>query len=256
MNYIAELNAFYHFMLRKKMPKSEFALLTVLYMINNAEDWELWFEADNELLQRLTGGYSREALNTARNGLKQKNRIDFRPGKRNEEAAKYRILPFIPENDVISDMKPDMKLDMKADMEPDMKLDTKTKHKQNKDCLSSVSPLEKFETFWECYPLHKNRPGTEKAYADVVRDGLCTEDSLVKAAQNYAEYCGILERQEPFIKTPVKWLSEMNWTDYIPGEYRKPQAEVRKSTVPFNQFTQNNYDFADLEKRLLERSGN
>lgn len=247
MNYVKEMNALYHFMLRNKLPKSEFALLLALYMINNAEDWVLWFEADNELLQRLTGGYSRDAINTARNGLKQKGRIDFKVGKRNEESAKYSIIPFEEEKAVVSDMKLDMKLDMKPDMKLDMKLDHKTKQKHKlKQNTPPISPAERFEDFLAYYPLCKNRSMTEKAYFDLILSGKYTEDELVKCAQNYAEYVKIIGTDK--IYHSYNFLNNMAFEDYLPDRYEKPKPKKQKNS--FNDFQQNSYDYDDLLQKV------
>lgn len=252
MNYITELNALYHFMLRNKLPKSEFALLTALYMINNAEDWVLWFEADNELLQRLTGGYSREAINTARNGLKQRGRIDFKPGKRNEEAAKYRIMPFSQENAPVSDKELDMKLDKKVDKELDMKLDYKTKQKQNRNKNSPpISPTESIERFLSAYPCPGNRHLTENAFIDCLMTEQVTEEHLISAAENYADKLKRLgkDKEIQFIKKPENFLRDMEYCQYLPDVYKPPQRTGKGNK--FTEFQQNQYDFDALENELL-----
>ena len=94
MNYITELNRLYRWCMTKKRSKSEIALLQALYMINNAENWADWFEADNGYIQRLTGGLTKKSVIEARNKLKQENRIDLKEGFRNREIAKYMIIPF------------------------------------------------------------------------------------------------------------------------------------------------------------------
>lgn len=248
MDYIRELNALYHFMLRTKLPKSEFALLTALYMINNAEDWVLWFEADNELLGRLTGGYSREAINKSRNGLKQRGRIDFRPGRRNEEAAKYHIVPFCPKSDVKLDVKLDMKLDMKLDKE----LDHITKHKQNININTPpVSPGKTFEDFWDAYPDPVRRQTAEDVFRRILSSGCCSADELAAAAQNYAEYIRITGEKRCH---PGNFLKNQVYCDFLPENYKKPEPDRKpkagKYVNRFNQFTQNSYDFDELEKEL------
>ena len=220
MDYIRELNALYHFMLRTKLPKSEFALLTALYMINNAEDWVLWFEADNELLGRLTGGYSREAINTARNGLKQKGRIDFRPGRRNEEAAKYHIIPFCLKFDKEVNKELDIKLDMKVDKKLDKELDHITKQRLNinRD-IPPISPKKAFENFWEAYPDPIRRQVAEAAFLEILSASYSAED-LVIAAQNYAEYIRITGEKRCH---PGNFLKNNVFEDFLPENYKRPE---------------------------------
>lgn len=261
MDYIRELNALYHFMLRNKLPKSEFALLTALYMINNAEDWVLWFEADNELLGRLTGGYSREAINTARNGLKQRGRIEFCPGKRNAESAKYHIIPLArpgkepgmkhcKELDKELDMKLDVKLDMELDKELDVKLDHNTKHKQDLDLNKDtppISPAKAFEAFFGAYPNPVMRQKAWDAFMDTLAGGYQAED-LVAAAQNYAEYARLTGEK---MYHPGNFLGNYVFVEFLPGKYKRPQGSSLAwggNSSRFGRFPQNSYDFDALEK--------
>lgn len=130
MNYIKELNAIYDYCISKHLSKSEVLLLHVLYMINNKSNWKDWFEADNILLQRLTGGLSRESINRARNRLKQIGRIDFQTGQKNKQPPKYKIIPF--ESDIKVDIQVDKQVDILVDKEADIQVDHFNKLKQNK----------------------------------------------------------------------------------------------------------------------------
>ncbi|WMC91230.1 hypothetical protein [Kineothrix sp. MB12-C1] len=114
-----------------------------------------------------------------------------------------------------------------------------------------LSPLVRFEEFYTCYPLDDNKCATERAYVDVMRTGNYTEDDLITAAKNYAEYCKILNRQDQFIKTPSRWLSEAVFEKYLPEKYKKPNPPAKKENE-FNKFQQHDYDFDSLEKELLK----
>lgn len=106
--------------------------------------------------------------------------------------------------------------------------------------------IERFEFFWCCYPLEKNRYLAEQAYVGVVCDGIYTEDDLVEAAKNYAEYCKITGTDK--IYHADNFLKKCVFEDYLPGKYQKPAKKKPKSD--FNSFEQNDYDFEQLEREL------
>lgn len=107
--------------------------------------------------------------------------------------------------------------------------------------------IERFEFFWFCYPLDKNRYLAEQAYISVVSDGIYTEDDLVESAKNYAEYCKITVTDK--IYHADNFLKKCVFEDYLPGKYKKPAKKTSKNK--FNEFEQNQYDFEQLEKEIL-----
>lgn len=113
------------------------------------------------------------------------------------------------------------------------------------------SCIESFEFFWRCYPIDKNRYLAEQAYTDVVSDGIYTEGDLAESAKNYAEYCKITGTDK--IYHADNFLRKCVFEDYLPGKYRKPARQKPKNG--FNDFEQNDYDFGELEGRILENGG-
>lgn len=111
-------------------------------------------------------------------------------------------------------------------------------------------PIERFEFFWCCYPLDKNRYLAEQAYIGVVSDGIYTEDDLVESAKNYAEYCKITGTDK--IYHADNFLKKCVFEDYLPGKYKKPTQQ--KPEKGFNSFEQNDYDFEQLERELLSNN--
>lgn len=110
-----------------------------------------------------------------------------------------------------------------------------------------ISPVEHFEEFFAAYPCKGNRYLTETAYVDCMMTGLVTEQELVESAKNYADRCKILETEKRYIKKPENFLRDMEYCQYLPGKYEKPKGKANQ----FNQFQQNDYDFAELENELL-----
>lgn len=106
---------------------------------------------------------------------------------------------------------------------------------------------ERFEEFWELYPLKQRRAMAEAEYCRVILDGVYSEDELVLSAGNYAEYCRITGVDKIYYAS--NFLAKVVFEDYLPGKYRVP--EPRKKKNGFTDFPQRKYDFEQLEKDFL-----
>lgn len=106
-----------------------------------------------------------------------------------------------------------------------------------------------FNCFWEIYPKKVRILKAEEAYRQVLfDDSSVDEEDLKDAAGNYAESVRILDTQERYILNPENFLLRWAYTDYLPGNYKKPQSSKK---VQFNQMMHGNYDYAALEKQML-----
>ena len=106
-----------------------------------------------------------------------------------------------------------------------------------------------FNCFWEIYPKKVRILKAEEAYRQVLfDDSSVNEEDLKDAAANYAESVRILDTQERYILNPENFLLIGAYTDYLPGNYKKPQSSKK---VQFNQMMHGNYDDAALEKQML-----
>lgn len=114
-------------------------------------------------------------------------------------------------------------------------------------CACEKVRVERFEFFWCCYPLDKNRYLAEQAYIRVASDSIYTEDDLVESAKNYAEYCKITGTDK--IYHADNFLKKCVFEDYLPGKYKKPVS--KKTGNSFNGFEHQDYDLEQLEKKLL-----
>lgn len=92
MNYIAELNAFYDWLLYNPLPTGAIALWYALMSVNNKANWADEFTVANLVLQGMTG-LSRQGLDKARNLLIQKGLIQYKKGTSNQ-AGKYKMISF------------------------------------------------------------------------------------------------------------------------------------------------------------------
>lgn len=91
MNYLTELKAFHDSILMNGLSTGQIALWYALMYINNKCNWTEWFSASNQVLTIQTG-LSRSGILKARNELKQKGYIDFKP--RGTEATLYKMIPM------------------------------------------------------------------------------------------------------------------------------------------------------------------
>lgn len=106
-----------------------------------------------------------------------------------------------------------------------------------------------FNCFWEIYPKKVRILKAEEAYRQVLfDDSSVDEEDLKDAAANYAESVRILDTQERYILNPENFLLRGAYTDYLPGNYKKPQSSKK---VQFKQMMHGNYDYAALEKQML-----
>lgn len=106
-----------------------------------------------------------------------------------------------------------------------------------------------FNCFLEIYPKKVRILKAEEAYRQVLfDDSSVDEEDLKDAAANYAESVRILDTQERYILNPENFLLRGAYTDYLPGNYKKPQSSKK---VQFNQMMHGNYDYAALEKQML-----
>ena len=119
--------------------------------------------------------------------------------------------------------------------------------------IPPISPAESFEQFWDVYPNKVRRSMAETAYCDMILSGMVTEEQLVAAAKNYAEYCEIQKIDK--IYHPNNFISKCVFDDFLPENYKKPKrtADGKKPAgSKFNNFNQREYDYEDLERRLLQ----
>lgn len=114
--------------------------------------------------------------------------------------------------------------------------------------------IKMFDVFWSIYPKKKTKALAEQAYMELILSGKVSEEQIVEAAKNYAEACRILKRQDDYIYNPHNWLEKSAWVDYLPENYKRPEAPRAKVKVGtgFSNFEQRDYDFDKLEQQLLD----
>lgn len=99
----------------------------------------------------------------------------------------------------------------------------------------------RFDEFYKIYPRKMDMLNAQGEYMCLLETTpSLSEDDLIAAARNYAETCRIRNTKEQYIKSPVNWLRESSWLDYLPGAYKKPQKVEKSGTAARNHF--NNMD--------------
>lgn len=251
MNYIAEIKAFYDRLEINPLPSPAIALWHALMSIANKTGWQQEFTVAVSILV-LKSGLNAQAIKRARNRLEQDGFIAWRSRGGNQSAI-YHINSLVVQNTIENVPQSEPQSVPKTEPQTDPQSEPQSvpinKHKQNetKKDIPPISPVERFEDFWDVYPLDKNRSMAEKAYCDVILAGIYCENDLVESVKNYAEYCKITKTDKIYYAN--NFLSKAVFEDYLPGKYKKPTQ--KKSKNGFNDFEQNNYDFEALEKELL-----
>ncbi|SMB97825.1 Helix-turn-helix domain-containing protein [Thermanaeromonas toyohensis ToBE] len=157
MNYIHQLNTFYDWLQCNRLSSSAQLLYHTLLMVNNRAGWTEWFQITNQALCGLMD-VSENTLKRARNELKQKGLIEFKPSfKRNERTA-YRIIPFdkvskfdtqsdtkqfsVSKIDTEVDTKTELvsKFDTQVDTQPDTQSDTETDTEKSANRCGATAP--------------------------------------------------------------------------------------------------------------------
>ncbi len=265
MNYIKELNAMYHLCMSKKLAKLEIALLYALYAINNAEDWAVWFEADNELVSRLTGGYSREAINETRNKLKQMGRIDFIDGVKNKKPPKYKIISLCQVTskvDIPLDVQVDIQVDKVVDIPLDVQVDHSFKLKQNKTKTKDIEskkegtatpkrPKHNFQQLIDNFTDNEVLKNTLWEYIKmrINKKAKPTDHALDLALKHLRDLSSDTEVQIAILEKSIV----NNWTDIFPirNQIDDSTKKTIKNTIKpnrFANFNQRQYDPEDVQR--------
>ena len=248
MNYLAELKAFYDRLELNPQPNTVIALWHALMSIANKAGWPDTFTVASSVLG-LRSGLNASALKRARNKLATDGFIDWKPRGGNQ-SAQYHIKSLVVQNrhEFEPQSEPQSEPQCEPQSEPQSEPINKHKLKQ-KHNNPPISPAVHFDEFWDAYPKKGNRSLTEKAYVDVLLSNVPEEDVLA-AVRNYAEAVRIQDTQERYIKNPDRFLTDNTFLDYLPGNYKKPK-KPESAKKRWDNFQQRDYDYDELEKRLL-----
>ena len=286
MNYILEIKAFEQWLETHYLPIQPQLLWHKLMYFCNRSGWSEWMTVDNLRLMAAMQMGREATLIKARDELIKAGLIECRKGRKGCP-NRYRIISLVEqnafknatqnevENAVESEVQseaesaaqsrvkdrntfknavyPAVKSEVKSVVYPAVKSVDIYKHKQEHKLKHKntppISPAERFEEFLAAYPKGCNRFLAEREYASLLLSGKTTEGGLVQSAVNYAEACRIRGTLERYVKNVENFLKEHAFEAYLPGNYKKPAPERAKRG--FHNFPQREYDFDELERRLL-----
>lgn len=129
MNYLLESRAFFESIAINSLTSGQIALWGALLNINNKTGWKTWFTVPNSVLMLYSGLRSVNGVHNARNVLKQKGYIDFKPN--GTKATKYHLISLTmspSDRAVVIDSDRDSDIDGVIDSDRDRV----TLYKQNK----------------------------------------------------------------------------------------------------------------------------
>ena len=139
MNYLKQMNAFYKLLPNNPLSSNAQCLYFYLLNKNNELNWIKEFTVANMIVCGYTN-LSRQALDRARNELKQKGYIDYQKGFSNQ-AGKYLIVSFDTQNDTQDNTQNDTQDDIQDDTQSGHRVSTL--YKQNKTKLKKEINKEK-----------------------------------------------------------------------------------------------------------------
>ena len=278
MNYISTINAFWDAAALNPLSAGQVSLYFALLHVCNRNRWSEWFQAPSQVLSVLTG-LSRSGILKARKELKERGMIDFE--EHGTKATTYKIMSDSVQDGTQNSKQDSVQVDATMlnstqdskqvcaqdsaqasstiakstqDSVQDGTQNSDTLYKQKHKTKTEterppISPIERFEDFLSEYPKDSNRFMAEHEYATLLLMEKVTEDDLVQAAKNYAEACRLEGKPEKYIKNAENFLRDLVFDRYLPGKYKKPAPQKAKNK--FVDFPQRDYDYSELEKRLL-----
>lgn len=183
MNYVAEVNSFYNWVLFNSIPADAQALWHLLMQmnnrcavkINNEWYWRVEFTVPNKtIVSMLT--FSRQQLDRMRNVLIQTGRIEYKKGK-GSQSGTYKIIPF-----------DDSLVDNFVDNFPD-KVWITVKHNVTQtvtqsDTQSGHNPIHKTDATEElCNIIGTLTNSSNNNINNIYNNAFCDDDGIARAAQ-------------------------------------------------------------------------
>lgn len=225
MELYALTDAFYNRLVINPMSAGQIALWHALVRIANKSGWAEWITVAGCTLCQHTG-LSPTGVKKARNGLKQRNLIDFKPN--GTKATRYHVVD-IAKSVQVRDQSRDQDGVQDGDQVGVALKDNKHKPKSpsipQEPKMSALE--ERFERFWKAYP-NKTGKGAARKIWQRMRPG---EDLLQKMLDALAAQKLSAKWQTEggrFIPHPSTWLNQERWEDEVGsggGEYAPPPVE-------------------------------
>lgn len=219
--------AFYSRLVINPMSAGQIALWHALVRISNKSGWAEWITVAGCTLGQHTG-LSSAGIKKARNELKQRGLIDFKP--QGTKATRYHVVDISKSVQVRTQVG-DQVGDQDGDQVGVALKDNKHKHKPKTPSIPQevkLSPLEeRFERFWRAYPNKTGKGAARKSWQRIrpSEDLLQTMLNALAAQKLSAKWQTEGGR---FIPNPSVWLNQERWEDEVGGgggEYAPPPVE-------------------------------
>ena len=263
MNYLSELKAFYDRLELNPLPSPAIALWHALMSIANKTGWQEEFTAAVSVLV-LKSGLNAQAIKRARNRLEQDGYITWRSRAGNQSAV-YHINSLVVQNTVenVPQFVPQIEPQTVPQCEPQFEPQTVPINKQKQNETKNIPPKS---------PM-KAKADTRQIFDTVILQYTFSEPVRQKL-EEWILYK--IERKEPYkeqglkalltqVKNKIALYGDTDVCDLI-GHCmasswkgiiwdlleKKENGRKNSGKNQFNNFQQRKYDYAELEKELLE----
>ena len=235
MSYIDLINGFERVCESEALPAASQLLWYKLIYLSNRRGWPEWVQVDNMRLMSVTGIKDEKTLIRSRNKLIELGLFEYKPGKKGCP-GKYRI-----KEETFTGIFPvNMPVNMPVKTPDIIRYKTKTKTKksiskdiQEKDqVMTGDAELDDaFCTFID-YRAEIGKPMTDRA--------------VHLALNKLMELSDTTQGRIAVINQSI----ERGWTGLFPV---KEPAAKKKPGNKFGNFHQRDYDYSDMEKRMVEQ---
>ena len=221
--------AFYIRQSMNPLSAGQIALWHAIVRVANKSHWQEWFSVANITLVQLSG-LSLAGVKQARNALKQRGLIDFKPN--GTKATQYLVRDIAAE-----DMKESSRVCSQNSSQNSSRNSSRNSSPLLNNTESDTPPTpskgeERFSVFWKAYPRKVGKEAAKKAFLK-----LKVTDSQLEAMLTAIEaqkHCSQWVRDGgQYIPHPTTWLNQGRWED----EFTVPFEPDPMEEVPPPSFT-------------------
>lgn len=207
--------AFYTTQMMNPMSAGQIALWHALVRIANKSRWPDWFSVAGITLVQLSG-LSLAGVKKARNELKQRGLIDFKPN--GTKATFYQIaMQESSRNGSQNSSRNGSRNGSQNSSQNGSSLNKQNKTKQNTIPPTPSRGEERFEAFWTAYPRKQGKAAARKVFARLkVDEGLLAQMlEAIDAQKRCAQWS---TDGGKYIPQPTTWLNQGRWEDEVDAQ--------------------------------------
>lgn len=207
-----------------KLTPNAIAIYHYLFMVDNENGWEEWFEVSDYWMCQAVGIKRRETIVSALNLLKQKGFIEFERGG-THKPTRYHIIPLFnsaissafdsannsafssANNSAISSA-----FDSAKNGFPLSNNKTKTK---NKNIYT-----HEFDTFWSAYPNKANKFAAQKSFSKINPSSELLQ-TMLSSIEKFKQTSKWQKDNGEYIPNASTWLNNRRWEDEFVNEQQQ-----------------------------------